>query len=134
MLEAFEIEKEENRIRDLVTGLPPALRKRYYETMRIRTRDPDTYATLNWFFVAGLHHFYLGKMMRGVVNLAIFMCGVLFLFVLPLFGGSLIAAIFVVELRALFRSQIIVRDHNIQKLLEILDSGGISCTARIQCC
>ena len=120
MLEHFEVENEENRLRDLVTDLPPALRKRYFETMRVRTRDPDTYATLNWFFVAGLHHFYLGKIIRGLVNLAIFVCGVLFLFVLPLFGVSLIAAIFVVELWALFRSQIIVRDHNNRKAAQTL--------------
>ncbi len=120
MLEHFEVENEENRLRDLVTDLPPALRKSYFETMRVRTRDPDTYATLNWFFVAGLHHFYLGKIIRGLVNLAIFVCGVLFLFVLPLFGVSLIAAIFVVELWALFRSQIIVRDHNNRKAAQTL--------------
>ena len=120
MLDPLEVEKEENRLRDIVTALPPDLRKRYYETMRSRTRDPDTYATLNWFLVAGLHHFYLGKTMRGLVNLAVFAIGVLFFFVLPPLGIALIAAIFAVELWALFRSQIIVHDHNNQKAAETL--------------
>jgi TM2 domain-containing membrane protein YozV len=112
MLDAVEIEREENRLRDAVSALPDAARKRYYERLRDRTKDPDTYATLNWFLVAGLHHFYLGKMARGVVNLTVFAVGVLLLFILPPIGFAIIAAIFVVELWALFRSQVIVRDHN----------------------
>ena len=120
MLDPLEVEQEENRIRDAVTALPPDVRKRYYEIMRGRTRDPDTYATLNWFLVAGIHHFYLGKTVRGLINLALFLVGVLLFFVLPPLGVALIAAIFVVELWALFRSQIIVRDHNNQKAAETL--------------
>jgi len=112
MLDAVEIEREEDRLRDAVSALPDAARKRYYERLRDRTKDPDTYATLNWFLVAGLHHFYLGKMARGVVNLTVFAVGVLLLFILPPIGFAIIAAIFVVELWALFRSQVIVRDHN----------------------
>ena len=112
MLDPHEIEREENRLRDLVAALPAEARKRYYERLRGRTRDPDTYATLNWFLVAGLHHFYLGKTLRGAVNLSVFLFGGLMFFILPPLGIALVAAIFVVELWALFRSQAIVRDHN----------------------
>ncbi len=112
MLDPHEIEREENRLRDLVAALPAEARKRYYERLRGRTRDPDTYATLNWFLVAGLHHFYLGKTLRGAVNLSVFLFGGLMFFILPPLGIALVAAILVVELWALFRSQAIVRDHN----------------------
>lgn len=112
MLDPHEIEREENRLRDLVAALPAEARKRYYERLRGRTRDPDTYATLNWFLVAGLHHFYLGKTLRGAVNFSVFLFGALMFFILPPLGIALVAAIFVVELWALFRSQAIVRDHN----------------------
>lgn len=112
MLDAVEVEREENRLRDAVSALPDEVRKRYYERLRGRTKDPDTYATLNWFLVAGLHHFYLGKTARGAANLAVFAVGVLLFFVLPPVGFAIIAVLFVVELWALFRSQIIVRDHN----------------------
>jgi TM2 domain-containing membrane protein YozV len=112
MLGALEVEQEENRLRDAVTTLPDDARKRYYVLLRKRTKDPDTYATLNWFFVAGLHHFYLGKVARGMINLAVFAVGVLLIFILPPIGIAIITVIFIVELWALFRSQIIVRDHN----------------------
>lgn len=112
MLDALEVEREENRLRDAVSALPNDLRKGYYERLKGRTKDPDTYATLNWFLVAGLHHFYLGKTARGVINLVVFAAGVFLFFILPPVGFVIIAAIFVVELWALFRSQIIVRDHN----------------------
>jgi len=120
MLDPLLIEREENRIRDAVGELPPEARKQYYQLLRGRTRDPDTYAVLNWFLVAGLHHFYLGKILRGMVNLAVFILGVIFLFILPPLGIALIAAIFVVELWALFRSQLIVRDFNNQVSAEVL--------------
>jgi TM2 domain-containing membrane protein YozV len=112
MLDASEVEREENRLRDAVSALPDDARKRYYEQLRKRTKDPDTYATLNWFLVAGLHHFYLGKTVRGMINLIVFAVGVFLIFVLPPIGISIITVVFIVELWALFRSQIIVRDHN----------------------
>jgi TM2 domain-containing membrane protein YozV len=112
MLDASEVEREENRLRDAVSALPNETRKRYYGRLKGRTKDPDTYATLNWFLVAGLHHFYLGKTARGVVNLAVFAVGALLFFILPPIGIAIIIAIFMVELWALFRAQIIVRDHN----------------------
>jgi TM2 domain-containing membrane protein YozV len=112
MLNALEVEREENRLRDAVSGLPDDARKLYYERLWGRTKDPDTYATLNWFLVAGLHHFYLGKTVRGMINLAVFAVGVVLIFILPPIGIAIITVIFIVELWALFRSQIIVRDHN----------------------
>jgi TM2 domain-containing membrane protein YozV len=112
MLDASEVEREENRLRDAASALPDDARKRYYEQLRKRTKDPDTYATLNWFLVAGLHHFYLGKTVRGMINLIVFAVGVFLIFVLPPIGISIITVVFIVELWALFRSQIIVRDHN----------------------
>ena len=120
MLDPLLIELEENRIRDAVGELPSETRKQYYQLLRGRTRDPDTYAVLNWFMVAGLHHFYLGKIFRGMVNLAVFILGLVFLFILPLLGIALIAAVLIVELWALFRSQYIVRDFNNQVSAEVL--------------
>ncbi|HEY0731357.1 MAG TPA: hypothetical protein VGD33_02965, partial [Chitinophagaceae bacterium] len=76
-------------------------------------KDPDTYATLNYLFIAGLHHFYLGKWVRGLVNLSIFLFGVLLLFTgLALAGVFLLIVITVVELKALFKSQTIIQEYN----------------------
>lgn len=120
MLDTLEIEREENRLRDLVGGLSADERKRYFEQLRGRTRDPDTYAVLNWFLLAGLHHFYLGKTLRGAINLAVFLLGVLLFLVIPPLGIALILGIFVVELWALFRAQLIVRDYNNRVAAETL--------------
>ena len=120
MLDPLLIEQEENRIRDAVGELPSETRKQYYQLLRVRTRDPDTYAVLNWFMVAGLHHLYLGKIFRGMMNFSVFILGLVFLFILPALGIALIAAILIVELWALFRSQYIVRDFNNQVSAEVL--------------
>ena len=55
-----------------------------------------------------------------MVNLAVFILGLVFLFILPPLGIALIAAVLIVELWALFRSQYIVRDFNNQVSAEVL--------------
>lgn len=64
-------------------------------------------------FLTGLHHFYLGKILRGTVNLIVFLIGILFFFIGQIeLGIFLICFILIVELWALFRSQIIIQDWN----------------------
>ena len=122
MLNEREVEREEDRLRDMIARLPSDQRKLFHEHARNRLKDPDTYAVLNWFLVAGLHHFYLGKWRRGLINLTVFLLGIAMVFSeAPIVGIALIACIFLVELWALFRSQIFVRHHNnqiTQKLLQ----------------
>ena len=52
MLDPLKVEQEEERLRGIISSLLNDERKRYYETMRNRIRDPDTYAVLNWFLLA----------------------------------------------------------------------------------
>ena len=111
-----ELEHERQReedIRRAVGQLPDAMRKLYYGRMRQRVKDPDSYAVLNYLFVAGLHHFYLGKIARGAVNLAVFCFGMV-LFMLQMYPLAIlvIAVVTVVELPALFRSQLTVLKYN----------------------
>jgi len=93
--------------------LPDDKRFVFFQRTEQQLKDPDTYATLNYLFVAGLHHFYLGNWVRGLINLSVFLAGLVMLFT-PLFvlGILLILAISVVELFALFKSQIIVQAYN----------------------
>lgn len=113
MLSAVEVNEEEERIRQRVRQLPDDKRFVFFQRTEQQLKDPDTYATLNYLFVAGLHHFYLGNWLRGLINLSVFLTGVIMLFT-PLFvlGVLLIVAISVVELFALFKSQIIVQAYN----------------------
>jgi len=113
MLSDAKINEEEERIRQRVRQLPDDKRFAFFQETEKQLKDPDTYATLNYLFIAGLHHFYLGKWGRGLINLAVFLTGLAMLFT-PLFipGILLIIAISVVELFALFKSQVIVQAHN----------------------
>lgn len=106
-------QEEEERIRKLVRELPDEKRLLFFQQAEKNLKDPDTYATLNFLFVAGLHHFYLGQWVRGSINLFIFLAGVVFLFSGQVaIGIVLLIAISMVELRALFAAQTVVQDYN----------------------
>ncbi len=116
MFEALSLRKEdvadrEEAIRKRVAALEPSLRKTYFKRVAKQIRDPDTYAVLNYFFLAGLHHMYLGKWLRGLVNLVVLLTGI-GLMIVGMPGYWLIVFILLVELMALFRSEVIVNDHN----------------------
>lgn len=105
--------EDEERIRRLVRELPDEQRLRFFKQTGQRLKDPDTYATLNYLFIAGLHHFYLRKWVRGSINLSIFLFGVMLLFTgLAVLGVIVLIVITLVELNALFKSQWVILDYN----------------------
>lgn len=113
MLSASEVNAEEERIRGLVRQLPDDKRFVFFQEAEKRLKDPDTYAALNYLLIVGLHHFYLGNWLRGLTNLAIFLIGIVMLFTpMIIVGILLILTVSVIELYALFKSQIIVQAHN----------------------
>jgi TM2 domain-containing membrane protein YozV len=113
MLTSEQVLEAEERLRKCVRALPDDKRLVFFKEAEQRLKDPDTYATLNYLFIAGLHHFYLGKWVRGLFNIIVFLAGVVMLFTpLTIIGILFIAAITVVELYALFKSQVIVQAHN----------------------
>lgn len=123
MLKESEVHAQEEALRRKVRELPDELRKQYYERAEGQIRDPDTYAVLNFLFIAGLHHFYLKRWIRGLINLSIFCGGIALIFMdMWQYGVGAIAAVTIVELYTLFRSQIIVRAYNNEVMREILDS------------
>jgi len=121
MLKQEEVDAQEEAIRLRVRKLSDTKRKEYFHRLKKEVKDPDTYAGLNWLFVAGLHHFYLGRIGMGLLDLGVFASGVALLFT-PLFilGIILIVGITIVELWALFRAQVIAQDFNNQLALRIL--------------
>ena len=113
MLSSDEVHEEEERLRKLIRTLPDDKRFTFHKEVEKQLKDPDTYATLNFLFIAGLHHFYLGKWVRGLINITVFLAGVVMLFTpLAVIGILLIFTISVIELYALFKSQVIVQAHN----------------------
>lgn len=113
MLKQIDVDSEEEQLSARITELTDAQRKEFYATVKNKIKDPDTYAALNWFFITGLHHFYLGKWLSGMFDLILFIIGVTLIIIgLNSVGILLIVLISIVELWALFRAQIIVQDYN----------------------
>lgn len=126
MLNQREVDAEEERLRELADALPDEQRKAFYRDVKRQLRDPDTYAALNWFFLAGLHHFYLGRWSRGLFNLAVFLIGVALIIVQLVWPGiALMVLVSGWELWALFRAQVIVQDWNNQLYRRLLSRYGV---------
>jgi len=123
MLKQDEVDLHEEELRIKVRELPDEKRKAFYERAEDELKDPDTFAVLNYLFVAGLHHFYLGRWLRGLVNLAVFGGGIYLMYLDQWRNGFIIIGIItVLELYALFRSQIIVKHYNNRISADILCS------------
>jgi hypothetical protein len=113
MLKKDIIEEQQEQLRRQVRELPDSTRASFYRLSEKSLKDPDTYATLNYIFIAGLHHFYLGKWSLGLMNILVFWGGVTCVYFGAIeVGIALIIGIFVFELYELFRSETIVMDHN----------------------
>lgn len=107
------IQEDEERIRRWVRELPDGKRWQFFQQTEQALKDPDTYAALNYLFIAGLHHFYLGKWLRGAINLSVFTVGAILLFTnFTSIGLLLLIGITVIELKDLFYSQLVVQDYN----------------------
>jgi TM2 domain-containing membrane protein YozV len=105
--------QKEDSIRARAAQLDDAKRKIYYARLNKSLKDPDTYAVLNWIFLAGLHHFYLKKYLRGFLNLGGFIIGIATLFSeYFIVGIIIISVILIFELYELFFSQAIILEYN----------------------
>lgn len=108
-----QLDDDEEAIRIRVRALSDEQRLTFFSQTEKSLKDPDTYAALNFFFIAGLHHFYLGRNVRGTINAGIFLLGVITIIAgFYLIGSLIILAISVTELSALFQAQRIVQAYN----------------------
>jgi TM2 domain-containing membrane protein YozV len=123
------VDQEEEEIKTLIRKLPDNQRLTYYKSTEDKIKDPDTYATLNYALIFGLHHFYLKKWGPGIIDLIFSSLGIIGIYI-GLDGGSdrlfyiglfFIIIISIWELIALFNSQIIVQDHNNKVMREELN-------------
>ncbi len=117
-----DLRREEEQLREQIASLSVEQKRQYYAQELKHIKDPDTYAALNWAFVAGLHHFYLGKWQRGILNIVLMLAGVVLYFsqILSLLGLALILVVFVIELPQLFNSQKIIYQYNNQVMRRLL--------------
>ena len=123
LLKQNEIDAREEELRLKVRELPDEKRKAFYERAEDKLKDPDTFAVLNYLFIAGLHHFYLRRWVRGLINLAVFGGGIYLMYLGQWKNGFIVIGIItVLEFYALFRSQVIVKHYNNRISEDILDS------------
>ena len=117
------VEYQSQHLKEKVRELNEDQRRRYFNLFEPAIKDHDTYAVLNYLLLPGLHHFYLGKFFRGSLNLISLIAGAsLIFFTKYVFVGTLIIIfILIVELLALFRSEVIVMNHNNLLSEEILE-------------
>lgn len=122
-----EVELNEEALRAQVNALPEAKKKAFYKAQTLELKDPDTYATLNYFLVGGFHHFYIGNMRTFAIEFGLLVMSILVLifandiafYDLPL-GLIFIIALSLYELPQLFFSQKIARLRNLKISQHIL--------------
>lgn len=122
MLDKAAVASEEEALRIRARALSGPKRSQYFHRLEKELRDPDSYAVLNYLFVTGLHHFYLGNWLRGSINFIAFLVALYLIFNGMLWLGiSLIIITSLSELYALFNAEMIVQHHNNQLMAKILE-------------
>ncbi|MDW6091347.1 TM2 domain-containing protein [Vibrio rhizosphaerae] len=108
-----QLETREEQLRKQINALSDTERKAFYHEQSKLIKDPDNYAVLNYFFLGGVHHLYLGRYKRFIAELVLLIIAILS-FIL---GGSGLGVLILIalcgyELPQLFLSQKIVRQYN----------------------
>ncbi|MCA3899653.1 TM2 domain-containing protein [Vibrio vulnificus] len=117
-----QLEHNEELLRKQVKSLPEAQKKEFYDQQSKKLKDPDTYATLNWFFLGGFHHCYLGKYGLFILELALLTISVIGLILGHSSALIILSLLVIYELPHLFFSQKIARQHNYQLSCEIFNN------------
>ncbi|WP_095497089.1 TM2 domain-containing protein [Paraferrimonas haliotis] len=120
MLTLEECQREKDELQRQLNQLTDETRARIYAKLKKQLKDPDTYAVLNYLFIAGMHHFYLGKINRGFINLCCFLLGAVWLVMGSVWGLLPLLIITLIELKALFQSQRIVANYNLNVMKRLM--------------
>jgi len=120
--ENTKLKNEEQHLFAQISQLTIAQKRHYYALEVELLKDPNTYTRLNWIFIAGLHHFYLGKWQRGSFNLLLMLLGIALFFSksFVLLGAAFIVLTIIIELPQLFNSKKIIHTHNNQLMKTLL--------------
>ena len=125
MLNREVVAQSEEELRVQVRELSDTQKQEFYKVVNKKIKDPDTYAVLNFTFFLGIHHLYLARYLRWIIELTIAIIAIVMLFsdVTLAVGIFLLVAVVISETYDLFRSEVIVQDYNnviMKKALEEL--------------
>jgi TM2 domain-containing membrane protein YozV len=114
MFSEKELNLEEHELREAARTLPAGL-KHQYQLLELRyLKRPATYTRLNWVFPLGLHHFYLGRWVRGSLNLSLSATGLWLMAAsdLQAYGGMILLLVLVIDIPQLLNARHLVHSHN----------------------
>jgi len=105
---------EENELREQIRALPGPVRRRYLELESRSLKRTDRYRLLNLLFFTGVHHFYLRRWIRGLLNLLAFLAGISLVANddLALYGVLLLVALLIVEIPQMLNARHLVHNCN----------------------
>ncbi|ALO45565.1 hypothetical protein [Pseudohongiella spirulinae] len=114
MFSEKELNLEEHEIRDVVRALPATRQYRYHQLEVRLLKRPSTYKALNWLFPMGIHHFYLGRWIRGLITLSLTLSGVFMIVAMQMtaYGLMLLLATVLIEIPQLLNARLLVHSRN----------------------
>lgn len=114
MFSEKELNLEEHELREQIRSLPDNQRQYYMTLESAGLKSPDRYLLLNRLFPLGLHHFYLGRWGRGVVNGGLTASGLALLLGTDqlVYGLMLLAAMVFIEIPQLLNARHLVHSRN----------------------
>ncbi|CAM3770181.1 hypothetical protein VA7868_03437 [Vibrio aerogenes CECT 7868] len=109
-----ELEAKEEQLRQQVNASAEEIRKAFFREQADQIKDPDTYAVLNYMFIGGFHHLYLGRYKLFAMDISLTIIAMLMFFVFDhdRTGAGIVIFLCCFELPQLFLSQKIARQRN----------------------
>lgn len=122
MFSQKELNLEEHELREQIRSLPDVQRHYYHRLETRRLKSPARYLTLNRLFPLGLHHFYLHRWIRGLINVSLTVSGLIMLVASgqPLYGSMLLLAMVIIEIPQLLNAHHLVHSQNNQTMAACL--------------
>ncbi|MDP2282922.1 MAG: hypothetical protein Q8L06_02190 [Pseudohongiella sp.] len=130
MFSEKELNLEEHQLREQIRRLTPA-EKAIYDALEIpRLKLASTYVMLNWLFPLGVHHFYLRRWGRGLLDLFLTLNIYLSLTRFSPWGdpnllisAMMCLALLSIELPQMLNARLLVHSRNILMMAKCLQSA-----------
>lgn len=122
MFSEKELNLEEHELRESIRALPASQRRRYDLLEARLLKRPSTYLRLNIAFPLGLHHFYLGRLFRGLINLSLTLTALFLLLYTEFvaYGWMVLLATILLDIPQLMNARLLVHSRNNQIMAECL--------------
>ncbi len=122
MFSETELNLQESELREQIRDLSPAQRAVYDRLETDGLKDASRYLALNCLFALGVHHLYLGRWLRGTINLMLTLSGAWLLLSTDAtwYGSLMLIAVVLIEIPQLLNARLLVRNRNNQIMRDCL--------------